>query len=476
MTLRYTLIEGTLNGENKSCKLPFALVFEENGVYSLETFLEESFFEKEDFSERFGLFGITEKGFEIEITDLTFRHFNYQNRKAKFVCRNYLKLTEKKNLLQKEQDDKKEDSILFIEIEGLNTKFGNHTDIKKYRQYGEVDEFNVDFDHTSCALYIQIEGFEENYFHIVFSKSQSNDNILIDFTRTEGYGLLTFEHYKILKKRFIGFLSLLNGGDIHVRRELTGKFYRFDGLESHIVYNYSFVKTELKNTSNYVPINEHHSYSSQIFQKAFRDCFNSFYHHDVELKLTSVVASLNAAYSTTGIHQAYSILINALEKLCSNHQLSINEFQEHLIDNKIWIDTIKSRLFEELDKSKSLINSSNKRAYDIFKSKIGGLNRRENSTVQKMFDLFDFGCIPINSNVRNLVQEERHTAVHNGEFGKNSTEMYLNYQKLDHILRDIILNIIDYRSYRKPIAEYATIDERKEAYPLRERKPATYYC
>lgn len=476
MNLKYTITKGTLNGENKSCRLPFALVFEENGVYFLETFLEKSFFEEDDFSKRFNLIGATEKGFEIEINDLTFRLYKHQNRKAKFVCRNYIKLTEREKDLPKEQDDKEEDSILFIEIEGFHTKFADHTDIKKYRRYGEVDEFNVNFDHTSCALYVQIEGFRENYFHLVFSKSKTNDNILIDFTKTGGYGRLTFEHYKVLKKQFIAFLSFFNGGDVFVRRELTGKYYRVDGSDSHIVYNYSFTKAELTNTSDYLPINEHHTYSSQIFQKAFRECFDSFYHNDVKLNLTSIVASLNSAYSTTGIHQAYSILINALEKLCSNYQKSINNFKEHLIDNDIWEDTIKSCLFQELDKNKSIINSSNKRAYDIFKSKIGGLNRRENSTVQKMFDLMDFGCIPINENVLNLVKEERHTAVHNGEFGKNSTEMFINYQKLDHILRDIILNIIDYRSYRKPVVEYATIDERKKAYPERNRKPVTYYC
>lgn len=80
-----------------------------------------------------------------------------------------------------------------------------------------------------------------------------------------------------------------------------------------------------------------------------------------------------------------------------------------------------------------------------------------------MFDLLEFGCIPINENVENLVTKERHTAVHNGEFGLNETEMFINYQKLDHILRDLILNIIGYKSYRKSILEYASKEERSQA-------------
>ena len=476
MNHRYTITEGILSNENKKCELPFALVFEENGVYFLETFLKEGFFEDGDFSSRFDLNGITEKGFEIEIKDLTFTLFKHKNYKAKFVCRNYVKLTEKERDLPKEETENIENAILFIEIEGFNTKFADRTDIKKYRQYGEIDEFNVNFDHTSCTLHIQIEGYKENYFHLIFSKSKTNDTIQIDFTRTGGYGRLTFEHYKVLKKQFLGFLSLLNGGNVNVRRELTGDFYKVDGSDSQIVYNYSFTKNLNSNTSDYVPINEHHSYSSSIFQQTFLNCFDYFYHNDLELELTSIVASINSAHSTSGIHQAYSILINALEKFCSNYQKSINVFDENLIDNEIWEKTVKESIFKVLNSKKSLINSTNKNAYGIFKSKLGELNRRKNSTVQKMYDLFEFGCIPINENVENLVTKERHSAVHNGVFGENSTEMFVNYQKLDHILRDLILNIIDYRSYRKSIYEYATLEERKEAYPKREQKRVTYIC
>lgn len=476
LNLKYTITEGTLSNENKKCVLPFALVFEENGVYFLETFLKEGFFEDGDFSVSFNLNGITEKGFEIEIEDLTFTLFKHKTYKAKFMCRNYVKLTEKEENTLQEDSASKEHAILFIEIEGFNIKFADLTNTKNHRYYGKIDEFNVNFDHTSCALYIQIEGYEENYFHLIFSKSKINNTIQIDFTKTDGYGLLTFDHYKVFKKQFLGFLSLLNGGNISVRRELTGDFYKVDGSDSHIVYNYSFPENLNTHTSDYIPINKHHSYSSSIFRQTFMNCFDYFYHNDLKLELTSIVTAINTAHSTSGIHQAYSILINALEKLSSNYQKSNSIFEEGLIDDEIWERTVKESIMKVLDSNKSAINSTNKNAYGIFKSKIGELNRRKNSTVEKMYALFEFGCIPINENVKNLATKERHSAVHNGVFGENSTEMIVNYHKLDHILRDLILNIIDYRSYRESVFEYATLKEKKEAYPKKEPKEVLYIC
>ena len=459
----YTITEGTLKGKNKTCKLPFALIFEENGIYFLETFLIKDFYDTGDFSNTFDLFGITEKGYEIEIKELTFTLYQHHNYKAKFVCRNFIKLTEIENSSIDETSDDMDDSILFIEIEGFNTKFANHTETKSYRQYGEIDEFNLSFDYTSCLLIIDITGFKENRFQLIFSKSKNNDNILIDFTKTYGYNRLSFTHFQSFKKQFISFLSMINGGNVIIRKELTGNSYKNDGSDSQIVYNYSFLRRPNSHTSDYIPINEHHSYSSLIFGQIFLNCFNSFYHYDVKFDLASTINSINSSYTTSGIQQAYSILINALEKFSSNYHKSNNVFDENLIEVEIWEKTLKNPFLKLLEDHKSVINSTNKNAYAILKSKIGELNRSKNSTVQKMYELLEFGCIPINENVENLVTKERHTAVHKGEFGLNDTEMFINYQKLDHILRDLILNIIGYKSYRKSILEYASKEERSQA-------------
>ncbi len=472
----YTIIKGNLKADKKSCSIPFGIVFEENGVYFLDTFLEEDFFKEGDFSKRFSLEGMTEKNYSIEMRDLTFTLFQHDNKKAKFVCRNYVKLTEQ-NRNPPEDETKEEQSIFFLELDGFKTAFSDYTNIKKYTRYGEIDDFgNVNFDHTSCPMCIDMEGYKQNYFHLIFSKSSESGNVQIDFTKNGGYGRLTYNHYLAFRSQLIGFLSLLNGGQVRVKKELTGEFFRTDGTDAHIIYHYSFIKSENSNLSSYIPINEHHSYSSRIFHDAFFKCFNFYYHNDLDLEFTSIVSSINSSFTTPGIHQAYSILINALEKLCSNYQKSIDVFDENLIDLSTWENIIKPSMIEILDNHKSKINSTNKNAYGILKSQIGDLNRRKNSTVQKMYDLFEFAFIPRNENVNNLVNKERHNAVHNGFFGENSTENFINYQKLDHILRDIILNIIDYRGIRNSVYEYATAEEKEEAYPKRDFKFPTLYC
>lgn len=472
----YTITEGKLIEKEKECNLSFALVFEENGVYFLDTFLEDNFYEDGDFSKLFDLEGVTEKKYLIEIKGLTFTLYKHKNSKSRFVCRNFIKLTEQKKELSEGEKDK-EQSIFFLELEGFKTAFSDFTSIRKLRRYGEVDSFNVpNFDYTSCAMYIELDGYKQNYFHLIYSKSINRENIQINFTENGGYGRLTYKHYLEFKNQLIGFLSFLNGGQVQIRKELTGDYYLVDGSDAHVVYIYSYTKFENSNLSAYLPINEHHSYSSQIFQEAFFKCFNLYYKYDKILELTSTVNSLNEAYKTSGKQQAYSILINALEKLSSKYHNSIETVNDNLIDNHIWNEQIKPYLIEILDANKTKINSTNKNGYNIFKSKIGDINRKKNSTVEKLFDLLEFGCIPRNENVENLVNQERHNAVHNGAIGDSPKNMYINLQKLDHILRDLILNIIDYRKLRNPTCKYASSEEMNNAYPNKKMKVPTLYC
>jgi len=91
----------------------------------------------------------------------------------------------------------------------------------------------------------------------------------------------------------------------------------------------------------------------------------------------------------------------------------------------------------------------NSSAWAIFKSKIGNINKSNKAeTSQKLYELFTYSKIPINSEVENLIETERNQAVHEGVIGMTEQDRIKNYWKLDHILRDIILNLIDYKSYR----------------------------
>lgn len=192
----------------------------------------KDFYDDGDFFNTFNLFGITEKGYEIEIKNLTFTLYQHDNYKAKFVCRSFIKLTEIENTIPDKTSVDLDDSIFFIEIEGFSTKFANHKETKSYRKYGKVDEFNFSFDYTFCLLIFNINGFKESHFQLIFSKSKNNDNIVIDFTKNDEYDRLSFAHFQSFKKQFISFLSMINGRNVIIRKELTGNSYKNSDSDS----------------------------------------------------------------------------------------------------------------------------------------------------------------------------------------------------------------------------------------------------
>jgi len=63
----YTIISGHVEIDNKQCNIPFALIFENEGVLFIESFLEKSdFYESVKCLNYYRLIGKTEKGYDIE--------------------------------------------------------------------------------------------------------------------------------------------------------------------------------------------------------------------------------------------------------------------------------------------------------------------------------------------------------------------------------------------------------------------------
>lgn len=130
-----------------------------------------------------------------------------------------------------------------------------------------------------------------------------------------------------------------------------------------------------------------------------------------------------------------------------------------LIDKQKFDFEIKPRLLDALKLFESAIKTESKSAYNNLKSKLGGLNKSNNDTNQLLNDFFVYAKIPINAAVTNLIEVERNLAVHEGIIGETEKERIENYWKLDHILRDCILNLIDYKSYRKRKVPYFSKSE-----------------
>jgi len=463
MNLTYTITSGYIKCKEEICEIPFALVFYDNGNYRVETFFKDSeFFENHKDGHYFTLIGKTEKNYDIEIIGLAYTLYKTVNQKVEMNCHGHIKLSNnKKDHFDKSETEKSYgDFIWFIEIEGMKTHFGDHTKLDKYRNSGKVKEFlNFDFDHTSCAMLINHPDFRGNYYHLIFSKNPKNDNIIIDFTHHEGYSQLYFNNYLQIRTDLINFLSFVNGSQVFVRRELTGHFFQEGAKDSQIVYHYSRKRLTDFHCDDYIPIDNHHSYSKPIFSDLFIHCFDKYHQLNKQLDFNALVFSLNNSTKTAGLEERYFILITALEKISNNFSKLNNQERQTLIDKDKFDKHIKPRLFEALRPFEAEIKAENPSAYHNLKSKLGGINKSNDDTNQRLYEFLTYAKIPINEAVKHLVEIERHAAVHEGNIGSTEKERIDNYWKLDHVLRDCILNLIGYKSYRKRKMPYFSKEE-----------------
>ena len=205
MGLDYTITGGEIKCDNRSCKIPFALVFNNDGIFYVETFLpNKEFYELSKSGSFYTLVGKTEKGYDIEIEELSSQMFKYATLKLELICFGKITLLDnRKEPPEDNHSENYENSIYVVEVEGLKMKFADHTQIKKYRNYGKVDELlNFDFDHTSCAMTINFSEKAGTYYKLIFTKSASNDNIIIDFTMHTGYNRMTYKNYLKIKNLY----------------------------------------------------------------------------------------------------------------------------------------------------------------------------------------------------------------------------------------------------------------------------------
>jgi hypothetical protein len=457
----YTITSGYLEIDNKQCNIPFALIFENEGVLFIESFLEKSdFYDSVKGLNYYRLVGKTEKGYDIECEGLFFTQYQYKNQKIKFICENFIKLINNQDKGPKiENSIPVETPIYFAEIEGLKMHFADHTETEQYRNSGKVENLlNVEFDHTDCAFLFNHPDFNGNQHKIVFYKNTENENLLIDFRSPEGYSTLTYKKYLIIRNDLLQFLSFINGAQVKLRKELLGETLTIKsankGFDAQTVCIYSFKKELGFNCNDYLPIDNYHSHTNEIFHKAFLFGFDKFYHLNKQFDFNRLIFSLNAT-NDVGLDERFFILITALERLSKNYANNNPDESKHLIDDDFFKNTIKPELTNHIKKYKSDITNFKKGAWDVFNSKIGNLNRRNKSeTSQKLYELLNYANITISDSVVNLVENERNEAVHEGIIGQDDTARIKNYWKLDHILRDIVLNLIEYKGIRKRKFEY----------------------
>lgn len=475
MSLAHTIVSGYLkNKDGEKVDIQFALVFLKNGVYKIKTRLpSENLIEKDKGSSYLELVGITDEGIEIECKYLFLTKHQMPSNKVQFLCEGYVRFTEKPTPLPHTPEENEREMIWFAEVENLKMAFGSKTYINKSTNSSiELDTINnVEFDHTETGWIIN--GLENNGNSFTFRifKNPANSNHLIDFRRNENERTtcrLYYDEYLLIRKDLLSLLSFMNGARVYLRTEFLGETYGMRGKKgyySQIMHRYSFKKQNDSYRNDYIKINYHHSRSSMIFYEFFHECFEDFQKYNEVLDFDSLIYSLNSSTQTKGLEERYFILITAFERLArkyAEYKASLNQEKEpYYIDNDIFQKDIKPKLVESLKGVKRI----DKKAWNRFNAIVSNMNTKQNSTINGLYDFLEFAKIPISDSVKRLVEEERHMAVHEGKIGNNTEEMYKNYLKLDHILRDCILNIIGYHSLRHRKGLYATEEEFEKANP-----------
>lgn len=457
----YTLLNTKLKCKDDIIEIPFAIVFLEDGIYYFETIVKDIDFYKKYNGSYLTLLGVSEKREQVEAYGLVYRTYTYESGSSSLVCEGVLKLTADDSMFKADPKPtaKSKEPIYGIEVEGLQMHFADHTEFKRSRRGEELDDFlNFEFDHTHTALVVNHESILTNFFNAVFTANKDDNTILIDFSNEVGYNRLYYEDYLKFRKELINFLSFINGDFVYLKKEFTGNFVSKSGLNggmgAQVSYIYSNLKTDKRPHSDYIPINISHGFSIQIMNVLFTKCFDQFYKLGKVIDLSALVNSLNNAYETLGAKEKYYILITALEKISSDFS-KVADKKSTLIDETFFDETLKAELLSVLEKHKKSVKVENSIAYDIYLSRIGQLNKlSDRDTKYRLYNFFAYANIAISPYITQLVESERNTAVHEGKTGNNYSEEIRNYWKLDHLLRDILLNLIGYDRMRNPKVKY----------------------
>lgn len=457
MNKTFDLIDVRLICGSEEVQVPYATGFLDKGIYTFETRIADYQFYERCKNKYFKLLGESARH-KIEAYGLYISSYQWHSGLITFYCDHVIKLISTFSGEFRERDVSDDNDRVFgFEIEGLKMAFMDKTEIQRFRNDGQIDDFfNWDFDHTRCLTCLRQPNLDSDIY-IQFSSNILNGNIIGEFLDKPGSNTVSNKNFNYIKTELINFLAFINGNDIQLRKIFSGDFQSIskkDIIDAEIVTIYSIGELPEQANSEYLPINNDHSYSSRIFPHLFLNCFDKYLTYNNQFDLNGLVASLNDATNTTRAKERFYILITALEKLANNYASSQSTTKSLFSDN-FFNDNLKKQFLTILEASKASIRKENPAAYNILKSRIGGLNRiTKNDTKQKLYQLFDYTGIEVNSYIIHLVETGRNEAVHEGKVGENHQDALTAYLKLDHLLRDILLNIIGYDRMRKPRISY----------------------
>ena len=453
----YRLKKGSLFNEKFQKDIRFCLVYNDEGMLKLDLYYdsdkEYSRSEVHDImSEPFNLHAITIKDETVQIEGLQVTLFSNGDGFLKLTCHSRFVISEKEydhsEVLALQKNINREQILYSLELEGMKIKFTDLTHKAEILDSGDIGDM-IDFvrDHTDTALAYKRD--EENFSQMYKATITEVDslrkekNLKLRFTEET----LEYSEYLKFKDDLICFLSLINGAEVAIRREVYGSEFAPAHTSIH-----SFKNVDNQKYSSYIPVNSPFHSGEEIIPFLFLFCFDNYRKYNKILDLNYTVRFLCNATQASSIEQSFITLIVAFERLAS--------FASQIIEKKLLLETgefkkLKDRLINEIDKLESeaieFLNSEEKaersRAYNKFKNKICSLNNTDKIAQNKFEQLIEYGNINLTPEIKNIIIKVRNESIHEGNIGEWPDSLK-NYFVLVELLRDIILNLINYKKVR----------------------------
>jgi hypothetical protein len=225
-----------------------------------------------------------------------------------------------------------------------------------------------------------------------------------------------------------------------VRAEFTGNYYSVGKIDSEISVRYSFKTINNRRHNNYIPLRSHLNVGQNILNSFFIFSFDKYREWNKTLDLNSLFFYLSNAEQSKGIEDRFFIQIIAFERLAAKYVDTLDK-KEFFASDPEKFGSVKEQILDIIKQNKSIFGKH----INSIKGRIGDLNIiKRTKTDEKFLTIIKDAKIELTSDLENLVRVVRHDAIHKGEIGQ-AEDIVKNYLLLDQLLRDIILNLVEYR-------------------------------
>ena len=457
----HRLKKGKLIYESESIEYDFGFVYDDEGELIIELYLKddnrmlvEYFFNQNPIYNEciFEIKGITDNEDTIEGLNLIpIRFTDKPKNSVKLLCGNHITTNSIKGVSVFANGKLKEDSLIyFIEIEGLQMKHSEITE--KVNKNMELSQnFKKGFteyqnDHTLFFLGFPV-GYDSIIKHGIIYNHVSNDNLVIEFEKH-----IDIELFNKYKDQLFLFLSLINGGEVKIRKVYRGNTYTVypNKINSQKIEHYSFKKIVHKQINSFIPINETRFLKDGPFKRVMQ-YFPVFSKKDKKLDFRSVIYFLNNATKTISVEQKVFTLIIALEEFASKYEKINRSISKTLIQEERF-EPIKTELKSILEKHRKKIPNSNNEFNNLM-SRLCDINSIKKQNIEtRIKELLGYAKININESIDKIIYK-RHLSIHEAKIGETLKDKMNYYYQLDNLLREIIFNLIGYEGVRNRIKQ-----------------------